>query len=895
MSGRPWRSRAISLYRASLRLYPPDFRELYGDAMVQAAADAWDHRRRSVGTAAAVRTWLAMLLESIAYGFVEQVLPAEAEPSFESPRYTEGGAMESLARDLRYAVRGLVRRPAFALTAAATLAVAIGFNATLFGVVRGVLLDPLPYPDSERLLVLRESHAEQGVQGVAVPTYLDWRDRVGSLEAMAAYEYWGFAYTGGEDPVEVPSVKATPSLFRVLGVEPALGRAFSDSEGVPGRDKVVVVSHEFWQAELGGSPDALGRVLELDAEPFEVVGVMPPGFEFPPDEDIGIWSSLAFDPTDDHTANRNARSYHAVARMREDARLDEVRRELERVAAVIAAEHPQSNSGWSALATNAHDQLVGGVRPMLLVLFGAVGVLLVIACANLANLTLAHLAGRQREIAIRTGLGAGRRQLLRQLLAESALLSAAGGGAGLLLAGAGLGWVRGFSTEVLPRVGRIELDAGVVVFTAALCFATALAFGLAPAMKASGASAAEHLRTRSAAPLASQRLFGSLAVCQVALALALTVGAGLMASSFVRLSRVDPGFQPEGVLAANLFLPRAKYGEPHEKKAFYDRMLGELAAAPGVDSVGAVSALPMDEVGINFDLPFAIEGRAPAAPGEEPQADFRVATPGYFETLGIALVRGRLFDESDREGAPRVMLINQTMERRYFPEGGAVGRRVRIPMGGWHEVVGVVADLKHYGLANETRPETYVAFAQMPFGGMTVAVRTSGNPAHLTGLVNDAALAADPAQAVYRFGTLESLIDGVLFVPRLQMVILALFAACSCLLAGVGLYGVMASTVAERTREIGIRLALGARADEVMWMVVRRGMTLAGLGIGVGLALSAGLTRLVEAMLFEVDPLDPWVLAVVSAGFVLVALAANLMPAARAMRVDPVVTLASEL
>jgi putative ABC transport system permease protein len=803
--------------------------------------------------------------------------------------------MEALVRDLHLAARGLVRRPAYAFAATATLAVAIGFNATIFSVVQGVLLDPLPYRDPGRLVVLRESHPEQGVQGVSAPNFLDWRERARTLEEAAAYRYWGFAYAGGEEPLEVPSLLATPSLFSLLGAEAALGRTFTDDEGVSGRDKVVVVSHDFWQRHLGGASDVLGRVIELDAEPYQVVGVMPPGFAFPPEDDVEVWGALAFDLADRrHDGNRNARSSLAVARLRDGVDLTAARGELDAIAAELAVEYPASQTGWGVRTTGLHDGLVGGVRPVLLTLFGAVALLLAIACANLANLTLGRLLARRRELAVRMSLGAARRHLVRQLLTESVAVALAGGLAGLALAALGARWVSGFSSEVLPRSGRVELDAGVALFTLALCSVSALAFGLLPALRASRRDLAEHLRGQAVTPPASQRLFGAVAVGQVALAVVLAAGAGLLARSFGRLADVDPGFDPERVLAANVFLPRATYVAPHQKKAFYDRMLAEVAAAPGVESVGAVTALPLDEVGVNFDLPFTIEGAAPVAAGEEPQADFRVATPGYFATLRVALVRGRLFDQRDHEDAPRVMVINQTMARRHFPAGDPLGRFITIPMGGRHEVIGVVADLKHYGLASDTRPETYVAFAQQPFGSMTVVARVGGEPAAYGETMKDAARSADSGQAVYRLVTLRSLLDDVLFMPRLHAVVLGVFAACSCLLAAVGLYGVMASMVAGRRREIGIRLALGARAGEVLRMVIGRGMALAVAGIGAGLALAAVATRLLAAFLFEVDPLDPAVLAGAAAGFAAVALAANLLPAIRAMRVDPVETLAAE-
>ncbi len=803
--------------------------------------------------------------------------------------------MDNLLRDLTTTCRSLLRRPAFALTVVATLALASAFVTVLFSVVQGVLIDPLPFPDSERLIALQSEHPEQGVEDASVPDFLDWRQRAGLLEGIAGFHQSSFTYTGSQEPMDVPSVLVTPNLLPLLGVAAAEGRTFDAAEGVRGRDKVVVVSWDFWQRELGGSSDVLGRVLELDTESHEVVGVMPRGFQFPPEHDARIWGALSFNLAENtHDSSRQIRNLKTVARMRPDVELAQVRQQLDGVATGLAAEHPDTNKGWSLRATRVHEQLVGEVRPLLLSLVGAVALLLLIACANLANLTLARLTSRQREIAVRAAIGAGRRQLVRQLLAESVLLALVGGVAGLGLSLAGVHLVRSLPGEVLPRLRQVEIDGWVVAFNLGVCLAAALAFGLVPALRACRAKVADHLHHKATSSLASQRVFSGLVIAQVALALVLVIGAGLMMRSFLRLSEVDPGFDAEGVLAATIYLPRVKYTEAHQRQAFFDRLLAELAVVPGIESTGAVSTLPMSQVGIDFDLSFEIEGRPAVAKGEEPQADFRLVTPGYFETLRIPLRSGRRFDQRDREDAAPVMLINETMARRHFPGEDPLGGFVSMPMGGRREVVGVVADLKHYGLDREARPEMYLPYDQMPFSGMTVVARTHGKPEGFAKSMSRAALAADPAQAVYRFDTLQQLLDRVLFLPRLQMVILGLFAACSCLLAAVGIYGVMASLVARRTQEIGIRMALGARAGGVMWMVVRRGMALTAAGLGCGLLASAALTRLIGSQLFEVDPLDPMVLAGACVAFAAVALLANAVPAARAMRVDPVAVLAVE-
>ncbi len=803
--------------------------------------------------------------------------------------------MEILLRDLTTTCRGLLRRPAFALTVVATLAVASGFLTVLYSVVQGVLLDPLPFADSERLIALESVHPEQGVEGASVPDFLDWRRDAGLLDTVAGFRHVSFTYTGSDEPMDVPGALVTPDLLPMLGAVAARGRTFEDAEGVRGRDKVVVVSWDFWQHQLGASGDVLGRVLELDAERYEVIGVMPRAFDFPPEHDTRIWGALSFDLSEgSHDSRRQIHNLSAVARMRSGVELDQVRRSLDTVAEGLAAEYPDTNTGWGIRATGILEQLVGKVRPVLLSLFGAVGLLLLIACANLANLTLARLASRRREIAVRTAMGAARRQLVRQLLAESVLLALAGGTVGLGLSLAGLRLVRRLPAEVLPRLDQVTIDGWVVAFNLGVCLAAALAFGLLPAFKACRAKVTDHLHHKATSSPASQRVFGVLVIAQAALALVLVVGAGLTARSFARLLEVDPGFDAQGVLAATVYLPRAKYTEAHQRRSFYQRMLAEIEAIPGVESVGAVTTLPLSEVGIDFDLPFEIDGRPPATKGEEPQADFRIATPGYFQTLRIPLRHGRTFSEHDREDSKPVMLINETMARRHFPGEDALGRFVTMPMGGRCEVVGVVADLKHYGLDREARPEMYLPYGQLAFSGLTVVARTRGEPTGLIKPMSRAAQAADPAQAVYRFNTLRELLDRVLFLPRLNMVILGLFAACSCLLAAIGIYGVMSSLVARRTQEIGVRMALGAGGGEVMWLMVRRGMALTAAGLACGLLASVALTRLIGSLLFEVHPLDPAVLVAACAVFATVALVANAVPAARAMRVDPVAVLAVE-
>jgi len=804
--------------------------------------------------------------------------------------------MEGILRDILYAGRSLVRRPAFAATSILTLTVTLGFVTAVWSVVRGVLLAPLPYADADRLLVLRESHPEQGLEGFSAPTFDALRQGLTTTDAVAAYVRRGFAFTGGEEPVEVPSYQVTPELFPLLRADAVLGRVFSADEGVQGRDRVVVVSDAFWRHQLGGAGDVLGRVLHLDGEPYEVVGVMAPGFEFPPDSGARLWAALAFDPEDGHNTSRDVRRLNVLARRKADAGRTAVQGELDAFSAAQAAAHPDSMDGWSVRATGMHEQLVGGVRARLLLLLGAVGVLLVVAVTNLANLSLTQMLSRQREMAVRVGLGAGRFHLVRPFLAESLILSTSGALGALAVAAVAVRWVGAFSPGVLPRQGEVALDAGVVLFAFAVAGLVASVFGLLPAWQHERAhlrhsGLVEHLRSGHAAPIAAHRMKSTLVVAQVALAFTLTVGAGLLLRSFARLTAVEPGFRTDGVLVANVSLPGAKYRERHLRRAFYDTVIAELRATPGIESAGAISALPMDEVSVNFDVPFEIEGGPPRSLGEEPRADFRVVLPGYFATLGIPLT-GRAPDGRDHaEGSP-VVWVNETLARRFFADTDPVGRFISFPMGGRREIVGVAADVRHYGLANEPRPELYLPHAQQSFATMVVVARTDGGAGDEA--LRRAVGRGDPEQAIRQLTTLAELLDKTLFLPRLQTVILTLFAACSIFLAVVGLYGLLAAWVAERTREIGVRMALGAQGGDVMRLVIRQGMALAVAGIVTGLLLSAALTRTLGSLLYEVDPLDPAVLLAVALGFAVVALGANSLPALRATRVEASVALAAE-
>ena len=561
--------------------------------------------------------------------------------------------MGNLLGDFRYAVRSLSRQPTFAVVAILTLVLGIGTNTAIFSVIKAVLLNQLPYADASRLVVLREQNPDGTLDLVAPLTYLDWQQQSAAVPALAAFRQLRYAFAGNGEPLDVPSVRGTANLFGVLRAHAALGRTFSAAEGVPGADRVAVLSQSFWQRHFGGSAGAVGRIVQLDAQPYTVIGVMPAEFDFPPGAHADVWTPLTFDPNDAHGRSRKARSLNVVGRLADAVDQQQAQRELTVIAGRLATTFPDSNSGWGARVISAQEQLVTAVRPALLLISGAVGFLLLIVCANVANLILARLSSRRGEIAVRAALGAGRLQLVRQVLAESFVLSGIGGALGLAVAWAGVSVVHALPEGSLPRMQDVRLDAGVLLFTLAISVGVALIFGLIPAIHASRAGLRDTMNAFSGSTRhTGGGLLSALVMIEVALALVLLVGAGLMTRSFAQLMRVSPGFEPGNLLAVQIYLPQSKYKTGVDRTRFYMDTIRRVAAIPGVRSAAGVSALPMYPVGIDYALPFTIDGRAAPTNGEEPRADIRTATPGYFETMKIALLDGRFIDGRDRQGCP---------------------------------------------------------------------------------------------------------------------------------------------------------------------------------------------------------------------------------------------------
>jgi putative ABC transport system permease protein len=799
--------------------------------------------------------------------------------------------MGNLLGDFRYAARSLVRQPTFASVAILTLVLGIGTNTAIFSVIKAVLLNQLPYADASRLVVVRELNPDGSLDLVAPLTFLDWKQQSKSVPALAAFRQLRYAFAGNGEPLDVPSVRGTANMFSVLRANAMLGRTFSAEEGEPGADHVAVLSRAFWERHFGGSSSAIGGTIQLDAQPYTVIGVMPAEFDFPPSGNVDIWTPLSFDPNDAHGRSRKARSLNVVGRLADDVEQQQAQREMSVIAGRLATTFPDSNSGWSARVISAQEQLVTTVRPALLLISAAVGFLLLIVCANVANLILARLSSRRGEIAVRAALGAGRLQLVRQVLAESFTLSAIGGALGLFVAWGGVRLVHALPEGSLPRMQEVRVDGSVLLFALALSIGVALIFGLIPAIQASRAGLRDTMNAFSGTTRHSGgRLLSALVVVEVALALMLLVGAGLMTRSFAQLRRVSPGFEPGNLLAVQIYLPQSKYKTGVDRTRFYMDAIRRVSELPGVHSAAGVSTPPMYPVGIDYALPFTIDGHAAPANGEEPRADIRTATPGYFETMKIALRDGRFIDGRDRAGTPGTIVINETMARRYFAGENPLGKIVRNPHGKG-EVVGVVGDVKHYGLDSEPRAELFMPAWQQPLNGMSLIVRTASDPKGFVSSIRREVLAVDAEQPIFDVSAMVDVVSRSVFLPRVSMLLLIAFAISALLLAVVGIYGVVSYSVTQRTRELGVRMALGADASSTLRLVLAKSMLLVGGGTACGLIASMAVTRAMSGLLYGVSPLDPLVFLGVSLMLATAGFVASLIPARRATRVDPIVAL----
>jgi len=791
----------------------------------------------------------------------------------------------------KYAFRTLRRQPTFVLISLLTLALGIGANTAIFSVIKTVVLNPLPYEEPERIAVLWEVTPEGNQDRVSVPTFEDWKADARSFESLAAYRHVDFSFSGSGDPRNVSGVRATPELFAVLKARAFLGRTFVADDAVVGADRVVVLSHGFWERVLGSDRGVIGRPIRLDANSFTVIGVMPPDFEFPTSSRVDAWAPLAFDPKDLHGQSRRARSLMVVGRLASGATTVQAQDEVTVLAHRIAAEYASSNQGWGARVVAAHEQLVGASRPALTVLMGAVGFLLLIVCANMANLLLARLSSRRLEIAVRGALGASRWEVARPILAESVLLSLGGGALGLLAAAGGLRLLTTLPGARLPRLDQVHLDAGVLLFTTVVSIAVAIAFGVIPSLHASRANLRRHLSESvgTTASPAARHLLGGLVVIEVTLALVLLVGAALMMRSFSKLLQVSPGFESSNLVGAQVLLPITKYRERQNLVRFFEDVIERLRRAPGVTDASAVSVLPMSDVGTAMALPFNVEGQPPPRT-EDPLADVRIVAPAYFETMKIALLEGRFLDKRDAEAAPRASVINETMARRYFPGRSPLGQIIQNPHGK-SEVVGVVDDVHNQGLDSEPKKQVYLPMQQSPTAGMAVVARTARDPMAMANTIQSIIWSVDPEQPIYQLSTMDQILARAVFLPRLSTTLLALFALAALILAALGIYGVLSYSVTQRTREIGLRMALGASGSQTVGLVVRNSLLLVAIGGGVGLVAATFLARSMAGILYGVGPFDGPAFAAAAVVLVFAGISASVLPARRATRVDPMVAL----
>jgi putative ABC transport system permease protein len=808
-----------------------------------------------------------------------------------------------LAADFRYACRTLRKSLGFSSIVIATLALGIGANTAIFSVVNSVMLRPLPYDRAGRLVVVWGNLHKPGLEEIpgSAAEFVDYRDRNRVFDAIAAYDTGGVTVTGLEGPERVSSAITTASLFAILSASPSLGRAFTAADEQPGRDRVAIVSHAFWQRRLGGATNVIGRTITVDLHPFEIIGVMPDGFAFP-DDDTELWRPLAFTADDVSENQRGSHSYTIIGHLKDGVTVERAQAEMRALGMQMGAEHRGVyRTGFSAAVRPLHEELVGASGPALLTLMAAVIVVLLIACANVANLLLARGAARQREMAIRAALGASRVRVLRQLLVESVLLAAAGGAVGLALAATGIRALVALAPTTIPRINEIAIDARVIVLTTIVSVVTGVVFGLAPALHASTPDLNDTLKdgTRGAGEgRARGRMRRALVAAEVALSLVLLVAAGLLINSFARVQVVDPGFRADHLLTARLALPASKYPSIDRAQRFFDDLFGRLRQQPGVQGVAAINAVPFS--GRGGDRSFFIEGRA-LAPGEpSPDEQVRFVTAAYFSAMNIP-VRGREFTERDVSSSVHVAVVNDALARKYWPRGDAIGKRVQFQQDTMkrYEIVGIAGNIRHGALDAAPKPELYVPVFQPLFDrfampAMDLVIRTAQEPQTLAMALRQTVAALDPDQPVADVRTMEERIGQSLAVRRFNMLLLVLFASVALVLAAIGMSGLVAYAVAQRTREIGVRLALGAQPREVVALLVRDGMMPALAGAAAGLAIAIGATRLMSSLLFGVGATDAATFATVAALLAVVALVACWLPARRATRVDPVLALRAE-
>ncbi|HET9478995.1 MAG TPA: ABC transporter permease [Pyrinomonadaceae bacterium] len=806
--------------------------------------------------------------------------------------------MDAFLNDIRYAIRNLLKRPAFTLIAAVTLALGIGANTAIFSSVYALLLKPFPFPELDRVVAIWDSYPSRGVirNEVAMANYLDWRAQNQSLEQLALYRWWSANLTGSDHPERIQGFQITANFLDALGVKPIMGRNFTEEENQPGKDAVVILTYALWQRRFGGDPNIIGKKITLDSVAFTIVGVMPEEFRYPANAEV--YSPIAITPR--LASNRQFNSYYVVGRVKPGVSIQSAQADIDNITARLEQQYPETNTGVRATVFPIVADTVRKYETGLWMGMAAVAFVLLIACANVANLMLARASGRQKEIALRAALGASRWRIIRQLLTESSIVALFGGALGILVAVWGIDALRaanpGDAAKFAPGWHQLGINFTVLVFTIALSLFSGLLFGLAPALEVSKPNLNEALKEGNRQSSGrSHRLRNSLVVFEVAVALVLLVGAGLFFRSFLTLFRTDPGFNPDNVLTMNLILSSAKYEDDTQSAAFYADLIQRVKAEPGVESAAAVNYLPLG--GSNSSDAYLVEGAPEPPPGEENISRYRVCTTNYFSTMQIPLLTGRAFTDQDKAGAPPVIIVNETLARKHWPGQEAIGKRIRfdapLDRAPWMEVVGVIKDVKHE-LTIDVTPEFYLPHAQDSWRSMVIVARTTVDPASLAGSIRQHVWAIDKDQPVFDVRTMQEVRSISVGLQKFNSLMIGIFAAVALLLASIGIYGVMAFVVTQRTQEIGIRMALGARAPDVLKLVIANGMKLAALGLAIGLLASWVLTRFISKLLFGVEPTDPVTFGVVSLCLLAAAFLACYLPARRATKVDPLEALRYE-
>ena len=807
--------------------------------------------------------------------------------------------MDGFLNDIRYALRNLIKRPAFTIIAAITLALGIGANTAIFSSVYALLLKPLPFPELDRVVAIWDSYPSKGVKRneVSMANYLDWRAQNQSFEQLALYSWWSANLTAVDPPERIQGMVVTANFFDALGVKPVMGRTFTEEENQPGKDEVAILTHSLWQRRFGGDPNIVGKTVTLSGYVCTVVGVMPEGFNYPANAEV--YSPFTITPAAGE--RRGYHSHYAIGRLKNGVSIQSAQADIDNITARLEQQYPLTNTGVRATVFPIVADTVRKYDTGLWMGMAAVGFVLLIACANVANLMLARASGRQKEIALRAALGASRWRIIRQLLTESSIVALLGGALGILVALWGIDALRvanpGDAAKFAPGWHQLGINVTVLIFTVALSLLSGLMFGLAPALQVSKPDLNSALKDSNRQSSGrSHWLRSSLVVLEVALSLVLLVGAGLFFRSFITLFKTDPGFNPDNLLTLNLILSteKAKYKDHQQRVAFYNDLIQRIKAKPGVQSAAVVNHLPLG--GSNTSITFMIEG-APKAKLGDNVGRYRVVTPDYFTTMQIPILEGRAFTEQDQAGAPRVVIINETLARKYWPGQDAIGKRMRVddPQHDtpWLEVVGVSKDVRH-DLLEEVTPDYYIPFAQDAWSAMVLVARTTVDPASLAGSIRQEVWAIDKDQPVFDMRTMQEVRSLSVGLQKFNSVMIGIFAAVALLLASIGIYGVMAFAVTQRTQEIGIRMALGARAPDVLKLVVVNGMRLAVIGLAIGLAASWALTRFISTLLHGVKPTDPLTFSVVSLCLLAAAFLACYLPARRATKVDPLEALRYE-